>query len=87
LFATLLATGCNSASQGAIGYNYTVQAGDTLDAVAGEYQKQGVAVTAHQIMAAKAMSSSAVGESNGSHHHRRSIPQTITGTWLSELLT
>lgn len=49
----LLVAGCKtSPPKSTIGYNYTVQTGDSLDAVAGEYQKQGVAVTVDQIMAA-----------------------------------
>ena len=49
----LLVAGCKTAPpNGAIGYNYTIQTGDTLDAVAGEYRKQGVDVTVDQIMAA-----------------------------------
>jgi TPR repeat protein len=49
----LLVAGCKSAPpKETIGYNYTVQAGDTLDAVAGEYRKQGVDVAVDQIMAA-----------------------------------
>jgi len=49
----LLVAGCKTAPpKGMIGYNYTVQTGDTLDVVAGEYRKQGVDVTVDQIMAA-----------------------------------
>ena len=49
----MLVAGCKTAPpKGAIGYNYTMQTGDTLDAVAGEYRKQGVDVSVDQIMAA-----------------------------------
>ena len=49
----LLAAGCKTAPpKSEIGYNYTVQAGDNLDVLAGEYRKKGVEVTADQIMAA-----------------------------------
>ena len=53
LAGTLLVAGCQSVPpKASIGYNYTVQAGDTLDVVAGEYRKQGVDVTADEIMSA-----------------------------------
>ena len=49
----LLLAGCKTAPpKSSIGYNYTIQTGDTLDVVAGEYRKQGVDVTVDQIMAA-----------------------------------
>jgi TPR repeat protein len=53
LLSMLLVAGCKTAPpKSPIGYNYTTQTGDTLAAVAGEYRKQGVDVTADQIVAA-----------------------------------
>lgn len=53
LVCALLLAGCKTGTPtGTVGYNYTVQAGDTLDAVASECGKQGVAVTVDQIIAA-----------------------------------
>jgi len=50
--ALLLVSGCKTAPPiFPLGYNYPVQSGDTLAAIAGEYQKQGVDVTVDQIIA------------------------------------
>ena len=48
----MFASGCKTAPPNvALGYSYPVQTGDTLEAVAEAYQKQGVDVTVEQIMA------------------------------------
>jgi uncharacterized protein len=53
LFLLVVVAGCKTAPpKSEIGYNYTVLTGDTLDAVASEYRKQGVDVTVDQIMTA-----------------------------------
>lgn len=50
---SLLTTGCNTApSERMPGYSYTIKTGDTINAVAEEYQKKGVEVTIDQIVAA-----------------------------------
>jgi TPR repeat protein len=48
----MFASGCKTAPPNvALGYSYLIQTGDTLEAVAVAYQKQGVDVTVDQIMA------------------------------------
>lgn len=86
LAISITCSGCKTSSspRSELGYAYTVQPGDSIQAIAEEFAKQGVRVTAEQIVAAnpdvKFLDSGSVGILTAPIGLQLFIPAPATGT-------